>query len=189
MLAAAWLTVAPRHLWIDKISRGFTIQERSLLAISDSTRSPVEALWNPNLPTHPVCQLCHADSPDEHRTLKRAKFPEEVSRGGHRYLKRRRRKAGKTPISEKGQKYSAELATAKIGHDSRHLFIFPHFYRPSNIGFKSSPLKALCLKGHGNPKFATTRSFRAQFRLVLVYGRTVHDSHTAPAPERAPAGT
>ena len=84
---------------------------------------------------------------------------------------------------------SAELATAKIGHDSRHLFIFPHFYRPSNIGFKSSPLKALCLKGHGNPKFATTRSFRAQFRLVLVYGRTVHDSHTAPAPERAPAGT
>ena len=83
---------------------------------------------------------------------------------------------------------SAELATAKIGHDSRHLFIFPHFYRPSNIGFKSSPLKALCLKGHGNPKFATTRSFRAQFRLVLVYGRTVHDSHTAPAPERAPAG-
>ena len=83
---------------------------------------------------------------------------------------------------------SAELATAKIGHDSRHLFIFPHFYRPSNIGFKSSPLKALCLKGHGNPKFATTRSFRAQFRLVLVYGRTVHDSNTAPAPERAPAG-
>jgi len=84
---------------------------------------------------------------------------------------------------------SAELATAKIGHDSRHLFIFPHFYRPSNIGFKSSPLKALCLKGHGNPKFATTRSFRAEFRLVLVYGRTVHDSRTAPALERAPAGT
>ena len=83
---------------------------------------------------------------------------------------------------------SAELATAKIGHDSRHPFIFPHFYRPSNIGFKSSPLKALCLKGHGNPKFATTRSFRAQFRLVLVYGRTVHDSRTAPALERAPAG-
>ena len=103
MLAAAWLTVAPRHLWVDKISRGFTVQERSLLEISDSTRSPVEALWNPNLPTHPVCQLCHADSPDEHRTLKRAKFPEEVSRGGHRYLKRRRRKAGKAPISEKGQ--------------------------------------------------------------------------------------
>ena len=102
MLAAAWLTVAPRHLWVDKISRGFTVQERSLLEISDSTRSPVEALWNPNLPTHPVCQLCHADPPDEHKTLKRAKFPEEVSLGGHRYLKRRRRKAGKTPISEKG---------------------------------------------------------------------------------------
>ena len=103
MLAAAWLTVAPRHLWVDKFSRGFTVQERPLLEISDSTRSPVEALWNPNLPTHPVCQLCHADPPDEHKTLKRAKFPEEVSRGGHRYLKRRRRKAGKTPISEKGQ--------------------------------------------------------------------------------------
>jgi len=102
MLAAAWLTVAPRHLWVDKISRGFTVQERSLLEISDSTRSPVEALWNPNLPTHPVCQLCHADPPDEHETLKIAKFPEEVSLGGHRYLKRRRRKAGKTPISEKG---------------------------------------------------------------------------------------